>query len=240
MRCLSSSATWLCALTLAGLILSARAAGSNQLTAAEKAAGWRRLFDGQSTAGWRGYKKTAFPAKGWVIEDGCLYCQPHGGGGDIITDEQFGDFEFAFEWKIAPAANSGVKYFVSEQYRSAIGHEYQLLDDTANADAKVGRSHQTASFYDVLPPSLEAKPKPVGEFNESRILVRGNHVEHWLNGKKVLEYELGSDEVRAAVAKSKFKNIPGFATKGRGYILLQDHGGGIWFRNLKLRVPAGK
>jgi hypothetical protein len=175
-----------------------------------------------------------------VIEDGCLCCLPRGGGGDLITDEQFGDFELAFEWKVTPGANSGVKYFITEQRSGAIGHEYQILDDTTNEDAKVGRHHQTASFYDVLPPIPGTRCRPLGEFNQSRILVRGNHVEHWLNGLKVLEYELGSDIVKAAVAKSKFKDVAGFGTKLRGHLLLQDHGGGVWFRDLKVRVPAGE
>jgi hypothetical protein len=230
----------LIALTLAAVGPAALGAPANQLTEAEKTAGWRLLFDGQHSTGWRSFKRPSFPTQGWVIEDGCLRCALRGGGGDIITDEEFGDFELAFEWKVAPGANSGVKYFITEQRSSAIGHEYQIIDDVANEDAKAGRLHQTASFYDVLPPLPGTESRPVGEFNQSRILVRGNHVEHWLNGRKVLEYELGSDAVKAAVAKSKFKNVAGFGTKIRGHLLLQEHGGGVWFRNLKLRVPAGQ
>jgi hypothetical protein len=240
MRLTSLRLVSLIALTLVTGGPSALGAPSNQLTEAEKNAGWRLLFDGQHSTGWRNFKRPSFPAKGWVIEDGCLCCLPRGGGGDLITDEQFGDFELAFEWKVTPGANSGVKYFITEQRSGAIGHEYQILDDTTNEDAKVGRHHQTASFYDVLPPIPGTRCRPLGEFNQSRILVRGNHVEHWLNGLKVLEYELGSDIVKAAVAKSKFKDVAGFGTKLRGHLLLQDHGGGVWFRDLKVRVPAGE
>jgi hypothetical protein len=226
---------------LASIALAAQVppAEPNRLTDAEKAAGWRLLFDGQTTAGWRNFKKPAFPAQGWVIEAGCLRCLPKGGGGDILTDEAFDDFEFAFEWKLAPGANSGVKYLVTEERGSPIAHEYQVLDDERNEDAKAGRHHQTASFYDVLAPVSEAKAKPIGEFNQSRIVVRGQRVEHWLNGAKALEYELESEPLKAALARSKFKDVTGFAAKLKGRLLLQDHGGGVWFRNLKVRaLPA--
>lgn len=214
-------------------------APANQLTPAERAAGWRLLFDGQSTAGWRGFKKATFPAKGWVVEDGCLKHLARGGGGDIITDASFDDFEFSFEWRLAPKANGGLKYFITEERSGAIGHEYQLIDDVGLGYAKPGSKHQTASFYDVLAPTAWKEPHPPGQFNHSRIMVRGRHVEHWLNGFKTLEYELGSDQLREAVAASKFKEVAGFGSKLKGHLLLQDHGGEIWFRNLKLReLPA--
>ncbi len=210
-------------------------AENNALTDAEKADGWKLLFDGHSTAGWRNFKKATFPTKGWVVEDGCLKHTLKGGGGDLITDASFDDFELSFEWRLAPDGNSGVKYFITEDRNSAIGHEYQLV--TANDPEASGQptKHVTASFYDVLPTRMAIKLRPAGEFNTSRILVRGNHVEHWLNGEKTLEYELGSPEVKAAVAKSKFKSVAGFGEKLRGHILLQDHGGEVWFRNVKLR-----
>lgn len=229
--------TLLAVAATAGLFLVADAAEppANQLSDAEQQAGWRLLFDGASTRGWRWYKQAAFPAKGWAIEDGCLKHLARGGGGDVITDAEFDDFEFAFEWRIAPKANSGVKYFIIEERDSAIGHEFQVIDDVGLGYAKPGDKHQTASFYDVLAPTAWKEPLPPGQFNQSRIVVQGNHVEHWLNGLKTIEYELGSDAVRAAVAASKFKAVKGFGTKLKGHLLLQDHGGEVWFRNLKVR-----
>jgi hypothetical protein len=210
---------------------------ANQLTEQERQAGWRLLFDGKTAKGWRGFRSDAFPERGWTVADGCLKHTNRGGGGDIITDGEYADFEFAFEWKVGPRANSGVKYFVDES-RGRIGHEYQLLDDHASW-GKGDRKHCTASFYDVLPVSGGGGPKPAGQFNQSRIVVRGNHVEHWLNGEVTVAYRLGSPEVLAAVAGSKFKNTPRFGTKARGHILLQDHGGEICYRNLKIReLPA--
>ena len=225
---------------------SGRAADSplNTLTKAERDAGWRLLFDGQTTAGWRGFKKPDFPARGWAVQDGCLKKVATGtgdslGSGDIVTNDTFGDFDLRFEWRIAPGGNSGVKYFVTEERSGPIAHEYQVLDDTGHPDAKVGTHRQTSAFYDVLPPSPTAKAlKPVGQFNQSRVLVRGNHVEHWLNGAKVLEYELGSPALEAAIAKSKFKDVAGFGTKLDGRILLQDHGDEVCYRNMKIQAPV--
>ncbi len=209
-------------------------ATANALTAAEKKAGWKLLFDGQSSTGWRSFKKQAFPSQGWVVEEGWLRCLGKGGG-DIVTDAEFDDFELQWEWKQAPAGNSGVKYFITEKRNSAIGHEYQMIDEEREPDAKQGNGkHTSASVYDVLKPS-SITTRPTGEVNQSRILVRGNHVEHWLNGVKVLEYECGSDSMKAAVANSKFKNTPGFGEKIKGHILLQDHHSEVWFRNLKIR-----
>ncbi len=228
-------------LTLALLAVSAFSgptrAADNTLTDAEKAGGWKPLFDGHSTSGWRNFKKATFPTKGWVVEDGCLKHTLKGGGGDIITDASFDDFELSFEWRLAPDGNSGVKYFITENRNSALGHEYQLVTANDPEASEQPTKHVTASFYDVLPTRMSIKLRPAGQFNESRILVRGNHVEHWLNGEKTLAYELGSAEVKAAVAKSKFKNLAGFGEKLRGHLLLQDHGGEVWFRNLKIRVP---
>lgn len=213
----------------------ARAAEPNQLSPAEKANGWMLLFDGKSTDGWHSYQKKTFPAKGWVVEDGWL----HGlgqGGGDILSDGEYDQFELQWEWKLAPAGNSGLKYFVLETRKSALGHEYQMLDDALNPDGKVAAGkHITASFYDVLRPTVSPPTRPMGEINQSRILVRGNHVEHWLNGTKVLEYECGSPAVQAAVAESKFKNVAGFGNCVKGHILLQDHGSNVWFRDIKIR-----
>jgi hypothetical protein len=205
----------------------------NTLTMAERAAGWRLLFDGQTTNGWRGFKKPGFPEKGWRIEDGVLKKVAGVRGGDLITVETFGDFELSWEWRIPAGANNGVKYLITETRASAIGHEYQMIDDATIQDPKGA----TAAFYDVLPPKPDKGPPRIGYWNTSRIIVRGDHVEHWLNGDLVLTYELGSPEVRAAVAKSKFKSVEGFGTKLRGHILLTDHNDEAWFRNLKLREP---
>lgn len=214
--------------------LSLFAAEPNQLTENEKREGWVLLFDGQSTREWRTFNQKTFPSSGWKIEEGCLKHAANGGGGDIISDRAFDDFEFSFEWKVAPGANSGVKYFIVEERGRAIGHEYQLIDDDKHPDALRGDKWKTGAFYDVLP-ATNKTVKPVGEFNHSLIRVKGNHVEHWLNGKKVLEYELGSPEVLQAVAGSKFKTVQGFGTKVRGHLLLQDHHDEISFRNLKVR-----
>jgi hypothetical protein len=206
----------------------------NTLTPQEKAEGWRLLFDGRTTKGWRSFKKETFPAKGWVVEDGCLKKVARQSGGDIITVDRFTDFEFAWEWRLPPRANNGVKYFIVEE-RGGIGHEYQMIDDTLVKYPK----GSTASFYEVLPPAADKPMKPMGEWNQSRIRVQGNQVEHWLNGAKVLSYELGSPEVMAGVARSKFKGVKGFGTKMTGHILLTDHSDEAWFRNLKVReLPA--
>lgn len=203
-----------------------------------KAGAWRSLFDGQDTSSWRGFKKPGFPTKGWVAEDGCLHVLPKGGGGDVITVEPFDNFEFSWEWKASYDCNSGVKYLIREE-RGAVGPEYQMLDDAHNAEGKNGPQRATASLYDVLGPT-SVPLRPLAEFNESRILVQGNQVEHWLNGQKVLAYELGSPDLKAAVANSKFNNTSFFGIKTQGRILLQDHGHEVWFRNLKIRPLSEK
>jgi hypothetical protein len=224
-------------LITAALALASAQAGPNELSSAEQAAGWKLLFDGKTTNGWRSFKKNSFPAKGWVVEDGWLKCIQAGHGGALITLDEFENFEFSWDWRIRPRANNGIKYFVTESRDEPLGHEYQMVDD-----AVAGRAvYRTAAFYDVLPPSGKTRPNTPGEINHSRVLVRGNHVEHWLNGDKVLEYQLGSDEVKAAIAKSKFKDVKDFGTKLKGHILLTEHGGEAAFRDLKIRVlPHGK
>jgi hypothetical protein len=230
-----SRALGLIAAALALQLLAPALAAPNELTDAEKAAGWRLLFDGRSTNGWRSFKKATFPSQGWVVADGCLKHVAKGGGGDLITDASFGDFELTWEWRLAPNANSGLKYFVTEERASALGHEYQMVTKPNVEAVDEPTRHVTASFYDVLPTRTAVQLRPADEFNESRVLVRGNQVEHWLNGRQLLAYELGSPEVKAAVAKSKFKDVRGFGEKLRGHILLQDHGGEVCFRNVKLR-----
>lgn len=224
------------ALLLPLLALAAHAE-PNTLTADEKKAGWRLLFDGKTTAGWVGIGKMEFPAQGWVVEDGALVHKAKGGGGDIVTKESFSDFELAWEWKVEPGANTGLKYNLPDA-KKAVGFEYQLIDDEGHPDGKKGgRSHQTASLYDALEPAADKQTKPIGEWNASRIVVKGNHVEHWLNGAKTVEFELGSSALMEAKAKSKFKNTAGWGEKQTSPILLQDHGDGAAFRSIKIRVP---
>jgi len=215
--------------------LQATAAESTGLSAEGASAGWQPLFDGKSFAGWRGYRMTAMPPRGWKVEGGMLEKVGGEKGGDIVTVRRFDDFEFSWEWKVAAGGNNGVKYLVTEQRPGAPGHEYQMIDDAKNADALASPKRVTASFYEVLPPQAGTAARPAGEWNESLIRLQGQHVEHWLNGKKVLEYELGSERVQQAIARSKFKNAKGFGDKITGHILLTDHGDSCWFRNLRVR-----
>lgn len=224
------------------LAVSVTSAGEipNQLTKQEKAAGWKLLFDGHTTQGWHAFKKQSFPAKGWVVEDGWLHCLGQHGG-DVLSDGQYDQFELEWEWKLEPKGNSGLKYFVLETRNSAIGHEYQMLDDDLHPDGKLGEGKRvTASFYDVLKPAVKPPTRPLGEVNQSRVVVKGNHVEHWLNGVKVLDYECGSPELKAAVAQSKFKTTAGFGDRVKAHILLQDHESNVWFRSIKLRNLSGE
>jgi hypothetical protein len=219
--------------------ISLSAADINTLTPTEQKDGWKLLFDGKSLAGWRTYKDGGKIGAGWVVEDGLLKKQAKISGGDIMTEQPIpatADWELAWEWRIAEKGNNGVKYFITEARKGTLGHEYQLLDDNGHPDGKVGPHRQTASFYDVMPPAADKPMKPVGQWNHSRIVVKGSTVQHWLNNAKVLEYVLGSDAVKAAVAKSKFKNIGDFGTKVAGHILLTDHGDECSFRNVKLRI----
>lgn len=207
-------------------------AAHNELTPDEKKAGWKLLFDGKTTQGWRGFKKQSFPERGWTVKDGELRLEAGSKAGDIITEDKFSEFDLTWEWKLPEGANNGIKYFILEERGSAIGHEYQMID--AKAGDASNPTHKTASFYDVLAPS-EIPQKPPGEWNHSRVLVKGNHVEHWLNGKKVLEYELGSEEALAAVQKSKFKSVEGFGKRHNGHILLTYHNDPVSYRNIKIR-----
>ena len=201
--------------------------------------GFTPLFDGKTLNGWRGYKKADAADTRWKVENGILTIpeidgKDTRGNRDIISTGTYDNFDLRWEWKAAPGANSGLKYFVLEDESSAIGHEYQLIDDERHADAKIGPHRQTAAFYDVLP-ATERPIKPAGEWNTSQVIVKGMHVEHWLNGKRVLQYELDSPALRAAIAKSKFKDIARFGKPQKGHLLIQDHGNQVWYRNVRIK-----
>jgi hypothetical protein len=206
-------------------------AAPNALTSAEKAAGWRLLFDGKGTDGWRGFK-TAAPDAGWHVVGGALTPDPKTSK-DIISKDEFTSFELAFDWKISKLGNSGVMYHVVEvgdqTYQS--GPEYQILDNAHGEPPP----EQAAALFALYAPSADAT-KPPGQWNAARLVVDHGHVQHWLNGRKVVEYDLGSADFKARVAASKFKSWPQFASSPTGHIALQNHGDEVAFRSLKIRV----
>ena len=218
----------------------------NNLDAEEKAQGWRLLWDGKTTRGWRGADAAGFPAKGWSATNGELAVAPKGGGGDIMTDEEFGAFELQLEFKVSAGANSGIFYLLTSPRDPAsgapLGLEYQILDDERHPDAKLGTdgNRTIASLYDIYPraklmTNVGIGPK-VDAWQHARIVARPDGtVEHWLNGIKVLEFKRGSDDYRARVAASKFRATPGFGEAPKGRILLQDHGDAVAFRSIKVR-----
>lgn len=219
----------------------------NVLTKQEKKEGWMLLFDGKKPTQWRGAYKESFPDSGWAVKDGILMKIPSAGGesragGDIITLKKFDNFELKIDFRVSPKGNSGIKYFVNEQTPkpagSAIGLEFQILDDELHPDAKMGKNgnRTIGSLYDLITASDTKKPyKPGTVFNTARIVSKGKKVEHWLNGVKVVEYERGSEAFRALVAGSKYKNYPNFGEAEKGHILLQDHGDLVEFKNIKIR-----
>lgn len=217
----------------------------NTLSPAEKKAGWKLLWDGKTTEGWRGAKLTAFPAKGWAVEDGVLkVCKGNGGesanGGDIVTTRTYKNFILRVDFKITEGANSGIKYFVDPEMNkgagSAIGCEFQILDDDRHPDAKLGvkGNRRLGSLYDLIP-APEGKPVDKTGWNTAVVVVQDNHVEHWLNGVKLLEYERDNAMWNALVAYSKYRDWPNFGNAAEGYILLQDHGDEVWFKNILIK-----
>jgi len=224
----------------------------NNLTFQEKKEGWQMLWDGKTTDGWRGAKIDAFPNQGWVIENGELIVLASGGaesaaGGDIVTTQDYSNFELLVDFKITSGANSGIKYYVDTEINkgpgSSIGLEYQILDDELHEDAKRGShegSRTVCSLYDLIQANPNKPIKPIGEWNTAYIKSINNHVEHWLNDVKVLEYERGSDEFLRLVSESKYAKWPNFGLLDKGQILLQDHGDKVSFRNIKIKVPKPK
>jgi 3-keto-disaccharide hydrolase len=228
----------------------------NHLTADEQAHGWKLLFDGKTTTGWRGMKGTPFPSQTWTIEDNAIRTKEDNSGGDLATEKVFNNFELEVEWKISPGGNSGIKYLVQDEWLSphfqpdlsakekhaqwlaAVGPEYQIYDDEKMAHHPGWEKSSTGALYLLYAPK-DRHLNPPGQWNVARIVVRGNHVEHWLNGGKLLECELGSPELLALVEKTKFRKVPGYGIKGPGRIVLQHHGSPVWFRNIKIReLPA--
>ncbi len=224
----------------------------NALTKEEQENGWKLLFDGKTFDGWRGLGRENVPAEHWKIEEGTIRklnsglvpSLPDGQpveGGDLMTIKTYNNYELYFEWKILKAGNTGLKYNVSEAFSqkygskyAALGFEYQLLDDKDSIYSDLKESQYTGSLYDMIPAD-QAEVQPVGEFNTSRIIIDGNHVEHWLNGKKVVTYEFGSRRLDSLYQLSKYKDYPQFHEKRSGHIVLQNHKDDAWFKNIKIR-----
>ncbi|MGB5356031.1 MAG: DUF1080 domain-containing protein [Eudoraea sp.] len=224
----------------------------NALTIDETKSGYKMLWDGNSTEGWRGARLDEFPENGWEIENGELTVLASGGGessagGDIVTKELFENFELQVDFKLTKGANSGIKYYVNTDLNkgegSSIGLEYQILDDAVHPDAKLGNhegSRTISSLYDLIKANPNKHVNPIGSWNHARILSDSTHVEHWLNGMKVLEYERGSEAYKVLVSESKYKVWPNFGEAKQGHILLQDHGDRVSFKNIKIKPILNK
>jgi len=212
--------------------MSAQTTTPNTLNEQEAADGWKLLFDGKTSAGWRGFQREDFP-DGWQIVDGTLHRADK--AGDIITVDQFEDFELSIDWKVAGPGNSGIMYHVSEEEDKPwkTGPEYQILNNDVHRDGGNPLT-RAGSCYALYAPTKEMC-KPVGEWNTAKIVARGNHIEHWLNGEKIVSYEKYSDDWEKRVAESKFSKFPKYGRTVRGHINLQDHSDPVWYRNIKIR-----
>ncbi len=197
---------------------------------------WENLLKRNASAKWRGYKQADFPQKGWTVTKGILHFAKGSGGGDLVTREEYSSFELQFDWKVSEGANSGVLYRVSEAFDAPwhTGPEYQVLDDAKHGDGKNPKT-SAAAAYALIACNADKATKPVGEWNSGRIVLRGSRLEHWLNGKKVVETDLASPEFTQLVAGSKFKAMPRFAKEASGHICLQDHGDEVWYRSIRIR-----
>lgn len=226
-----------CLAATLGLSFSAFSQKANTLSPQEKREGWHLLFDGTSTQGWSTPKGAAVP-QGWAVKGGMLTALKGGKGGDIVSLNQYGDFDLMFDYNLEAGGNSGVKYFYTTYEKGgSLGIEYQLLDDKLAEDNKK-ENHLTGSFYDVMPPNASVKKMNApGQWNSVRIVSKGKKVEHWLNGVKILEFTRSTPEYTKAVSFSKFKDaVPAFGTVEKGHILLQEHGAEVAFRNIKIKT----
>jgi len=221
---------------IASNLLQAQSTNSNALTKKEKKHGWVLLFDGKTSAGWMKANGKPFPEKGWRISDGTLAVLENEKGGDIVTSEEYANFELSIDFYLSKTANSGIKYFFTNYPTGcSLGMEYQVMDDAGASDNKLA-NHLCGSLYDIFPPNESIKKiNELGQWNTAKIVCKGKQVEHWLNGIKILEFERGSAAYVAAVAKSKYQTSPLFGTVEKGRILLQEHGHEVSFRNIKIR-----
>lgn len=224
----------------------------NTLTESEQEAGWELLFDGERFTGWTGLGRDTIPEGHWEVVDGTIHKVESGDvptaedgqpleGGDIMTTDRYRNFELKLEWKTSKGGNSGIKYNVSDSLSTAhepkyaaLGFEYQLLDDERHPDSEQP-SHRAGALYDLVPPNEKKSLNPVGEWNHARVILRGSTGQHWLNGEKVVEYDLDTAHFDSLFAASKYTDIEGFRTRRAGHIVLQDHGNDFWFRNIKIR-----
>ena len=224
--------------TLIFLFISMTGSAQNALSAKEKSEGWKLLFDGKSTNGWRNYRSEKVSDR-WKVSNGELYLDKSvtAGTGDLMTDEEFQDYELSVEWKISACGNSGIIFNVveDEKFKNTYnsGPEMQVLDNTCHPDAKIAK-HRAGDLYDLIAVSKETV-KPAGEWNQVRIVSKNSKMEFWLNGTKVVDFTMHTPEWKKMVAESKFKSMPGFGEAKKGHIALQDHGDAVWFRNIKIR-----